>query len=55
MIALFCWFDFGCWADVIKNAINVVVEKIMEIIFSPVIDAIAAAGCPRRSRTSPSW
>lgn len=43
MLALFCWMDFECWAEVIRSAVEVAVDTVMNRIFQPVIDAIAAA------------
>lgn len=44
MIALeFCWFDWGCWGDQIKAALNIAVNAILEVLLNPVLDSVSEA------------
>ena len=39
----FCWFDWDCWGRQIKDALEWALNKVLEILFTPVLTAIADA------------
>src|SRR6266545_1481920 len=43
MIALFCWLDMECWKQVIGEFVGKVVGTVLNILFTPVIEAISQA------------